>query len=116
MAPLRSGIGLRLTCDGCAPTPVRAIWEVSQVRHEGEVSLDLYARGGAVLTMRRDYALGIESIGADEYLFLKGLAEGLTLERISEVDGFPQSGDFLAAVLQKSVLGGVIVDFDQELV
>jgi len=51
------------------------------------------------------------AIDADEYLFLKKLAEGLTLEQISEVEGFVQSGEFLAAVLQKHVLGGVIVDF-----
>lgn len=97
----------------CSDYPVLAIWEVNQDSHEGEVSVDLGAGGGAaVLVMRRDYALGIESIGAHEYLFLKGLAERLTLEQISEVEGFPQCGDFLAAILQKYVLGGVIVDFD----
>jgi hypothetical protein len=93
----------------CSDYPVLAIWEVNQDSHQGD---DLGAGGGAVLVMRRDYALGIESIGADEYLFLKGLAEGLTLEQISEVEGFAQSGDFLAALLQKYVLAGVIVDFD----
>jgi hypothetical protein len=86
---------------------VLAIWEVDQDRHEGD---DLDAGGGTVPVARRDYALGIESIGADEYLFLKGLAEGLTLEQVSEVEGFAQSGNFLAVVLQKYVLGGVIVD------
>ena len=93
----------------CSDYPVLAIWEMNQDSHQGD---DLGAGGGAVLVMRRDYALGIESIGAHEYLFLKGLAERLTLEQISEVEGFPQCGDFLAAILQKYVLGGVIVDFD----
>ncbi len=88
-----------------------AIWEVNQDSHEDEVSADLNAGGGTVLVTRRDYALGIDSIGADECLFLKGFAQRLTLEQISEVEGFPHLGDFLAAVLQKHVLGGVTVDF-----
>ena len=95
----------------CSDYPVLAIWEANQESHENEVLVNLDAGGGAVLVLRRDYALGIEAIDADEYLFLKKLAEGLTLEQISEVEGFVQSGEFLAAVLQKHVLGGVIVDF-----
>ena len=60
----------------CSDYPVLAFWEVNQDSHEGEVSVDLDAGGGAVLVTRNDYVPGIDSIGADEYLFLRGSPKG----------------------------------------
>jgi hypothetical protein len=91
--------------------PILRIWQVNQPGYTGDQSVQLDAGGDALLVIRRDSSVELETLKRGELELLQGLADGKSLGEAHvhalEVEG----GLDLSALLQRHVLGGTLVAF-----
>lgn len=91
--------------------PSLRIWEINQDDYRGELTVDLDSGSLPLLVRRQEYTLHIDAIAMADDIFLKGLAQGLTLEKVAELAGLPGNAEFLAQALHRHVQNGVLADF-----
>jgi len=94
-----------------SPYPILRIWQVNQSDYSGDQSVRLDAGGDALLVIRRNGAVELESLQPGALALLRGLATDHTLAQAhaAALDADPALD--LTALLQQHILGGTLVAF-----
>lgn len=92
-----------------SPYPIRRIWEVNQPEHQGDPTVDLGQGGEKLLVTRRDFAVEVRVLPAQDFALLRAFADAQPFAAALE----NAAADFdVSAFLGRYALERVLVDFD----